>query len=312
MKIVVTGGAGFIGSHLCERLLQDGHEVICIDNFITGSHKNIQGLKENPRFRLIEHDVTEPLPEDLTDVDQVYHLACPASPVDYREVPLQTAWTSAAGTKTMLEVVAKFDIPFLFASSSEVYGAALEHPQTEAYFGNVNPLGERACYNEGKRFGEALCMSFWRHFGFPLKIVRIFNTYGPRMRKYDGRVIPEFINRALANEPLRIQGDGNQTRSFCYVDDLVEGLIALMQTDRKFIGPVNLGKPEEISMNDLAQKIVELTASESIITHVDKVPDDPGKRRPDIALAQQKIGFDPKISLAEGLKKTIEYYRNPS
>ena len=309
MKILVTGGAGFIGSHVCERLIKDGHEVVCVDSFITGSRKNIAHLEKGKGFTLLEHDITEPLPGDWSDLDRVYHLACPASPADYRQIPLQTLMTSALGTKNVLDIVGKYFLSFVLASSSEVYGDPLQHPQKEEYRGNVNTVGERSCYTEGKRFAETLSWNYWKHFQFDLKIVRIFNTYGPRMRKHDGRCIPEFISRALAGEPLPVHGDGLQTRSFCYIDDMVDGLVAIPETDKKFLGPVNLGNPEEITINNLAKKIVSLTKSESTISHVDKAPDDPVMRRPDVSLAKEKTGFQPKVGLEDGLLKTIEYFR---
>lgn len=352
MRILVTGGAGFIGSHLCERLLKAGHEVICVDNFITGSAKNLAGFKDNPNFKLINHDVTLPLPEEVVGktnistgvgiqdnlkLDQIYHLACPASPVDYQEIPLQTLWTNSAGTKNILELAIKHSAAILIASTSEVYGDPLQHPQKESYWGNVNPIGPRSCYNEGKRFAEALAINYQHHFGNNLKIARIFNTYGPRMRKHDGRVIPEFINRALGLEPLRVHGDGLQTRSFCYIDDMIDGLVALMGTPKDFTGPVNLGNPEEVTIKYLAEKIIELTGAKSIydakkfnasggptirfseapagapspsglITFDDMPQDDPLRRCPDISLARTTSGFDPKIALAEGLGKTIDYF----
>lgn len=308
MKILVTGGAGFIGSHLCERLLHDGHEVFCVDNFITGSRSHLKGEK---KLHIIEHDITEPLNlKGEEELDQIYHLASPASPVDYREIPLQTLMTNSVGTKNVLDIAGKYFLPFLLASTSEVYGDPLEHPQTESYRGNVNTLGERSCYNEGKRFAEALTYNYWRHFQFDLKIVRIFNTYGPRMRKHDGRVIPEFIRRAIEDEPLRIAGDGKQTRSFCYVDDMVDGLVkAMAHEEKEFSGPVNLGNPHEITIDDLAQKIVELTGSESMISNVEAAEDDPRQRCPDITLAREKYGFEPKVGLDEGLKRTIAFFQ---
>lgn len=312
MKIIVTGGAGFIGSHLCERLLAQGHEVFCVDNFLTGTPKNLDSIKQNEKFTLVEHDICYPFPANITEtfgkIDAIYHLACPASPVDYREIPLQTLWVNAAGTKHMLEIAAKQDAIFVMASTSEVYGDPLEHPQKESYFGNVNPIGFRSCYNEGKRFAESLAINYYRDFLFPLKIVRIFNTYGPRMRKNDGRVIPEFINRALQQEPLRLNGDGKQTRSFCYIDDMVDGLLALTLTSRDFIGPVNLGNPDEVSILELAKSIVQLTASESLIVHHDLPEDDPMRRKPDITLAQSTFGFAPKVDLKEGLKRTVSWF----
>lgn len=322
MRIIVTGGAGFIGSHLCERLLQDGHEVFCVDNFVTGNPKNVAHLKENKLFHVVEHDITTPLKNELIrsddlrllenrqgKIDQIYHLACPASPNDYKEIPLQTLWTCSAGTKNMLELAVRQDAAILVASTSEVYGDPLEHPQKETYWGNVNPIGERSCYNEGKRFAESLAINYWRHFRFPLKIVRIFNTYGPRMRKHDGRVIPEFIQRAVNLEPLSVNGDGKQTRSFCYVDDLIEGLVAVMKTEKDFTGPLNLGNPEEISMIDLANMIIKMTDSSSLIRFMPLPEDDPLHRKPDIGLAQKMISFEPKISLSEGLQKTIDFFK---
>ena len=311
IKSVVTGGAGFIGSHLCERLIKAGHEVICVDNFLTGNAKNVEHLKAEARFRLVEHDINLPFDDaaDLAKIDRIYHLACPASPVDYREIPLQTLWVNAAGVKNMLELAVKNKASFLHASTSEVYGDPLQHPQKESYWGNVNPIGERSCYNEGKRYAESMCMAYLKAFGLTLKIVRIFNTFGPRMRRDDGRVIPEFINRAMAGEDVRVNGDGSQTRSFCYIDDMVDGIIAAMETPAEFTGPVNLGNPEEISMLELAGKIIALTGSSSKITNAEMPQDDPQKRQPDISLARETFGFAPKVSLEEGLKKTIAYFK---
>ncbi len=309
MKIIITGGAGFIGSHLCERLLNDGHSVVVIDNFVTGDKANLDAIGEQANFELVEHDVCLPSYDELDDAEMIYHLASPASPVDYREIPLQTLWVNAAGTKNMLDLAARNDIPIVIASTSEVYGDPLEHPQKESYLGNVNPIGERSCYDEGKRFAESLAINYYKQFGFPLKIVRIFNTYGPRMRKHDGRVIPEFINRAIEGEPLIVHGDGEQTRSFCYVDDMVEGLIKVANTEEAFTGPVNLGNPQEVTINELAGKIIELVGSESVVSHAHKPEDDPMQRCPDISLAEETFGFKPKIGLDEGLKKTIDYFR---
>lgn len=313
MKIIVTGGAGFIGSHICKRLLDAGNEVFCLDSFITGNPRNLDQLKDNSNFHLFEQDINVPLkPEVMAaigKVDQIYNLACPASPADYREIPLQTLWVNAAGVKNMLEIAAKQDSAILHASTSEVYGDPLQHPQKETYFGNVNPIGERSCYNEGKRFAESMAMVYYKDFKFPLKIARIFNTYGANMRKMDGRVIPEFINKALHGEPLRIYGDGKQTRSFCYIDDMVDGLIALMQTPRDFTGPVNIGNADEISIQELAQKIITLTASTSLISYAPRPEDDPVQRQPDLTLASKTFGFKPKIAIAEGLKTTVEYFK---
>lgn len=321
MRILVTGGAGFIGSHICERLLNEGNEVFCVDNFITGNPKNMASFRDNPLFHMIEHDINLPLENDQIrnddlrlaadrsgKIDQIYHLACPASPVDYMEIPLQTLWVSAAGTKNMLELAVRQDAAILIASTSEVYGDPKEHPQKESYWGNVNPIGERSCYNEGKRFAESLAINYWKHFQFPLKIARIFNTYGPRMRKHDGRVIPEFITKALLGEPVRVYGDGHQTRSFCYIDDMVDGLVQFMKTPKEVTGPVNIGNPEEISVIDLAKKIIQLTHSDSQVSNHPLPQDDPVRRQPDIGLARKYFGFEPKIPLDEGLRKTVEYF----
>lgn len=312
MNILVTGGAGFIGSHVCERLLGQGHNVFAIDNFITGTPKNVADFAGHKAFKLIQHDINVPFAPDVLEsfgkIDRIYHLACPASPVDYREIPLQTLWVNAAGTKNMLEIAAKQGAGFLMASTSEIYGDPLEHPQKESYWGNVNPIGERSCYNEGKRFAESLSINYYKDFLFPLKIVRIFNTYGSMMRKNDGRVIPEFINKALFGEPLRLNGDGSQTRSFCYIDDMVDGLLLTMDTPDTFIGPVNLGNPEEVSIRTLAEKIIALTGSASMVASAPMPQDDPHRRQPDITLARSTFGFDPKISLENGLERTIRFF----
>lgn len=306
MKVLVSGGAGFIGSHLCERLILNGHEVVCIDNLLTGNRKNIEHLK---KLVFVEQNITDPLTLE-EDFDQIYHLASPASPVDYRDLPIETLWTNAAGTKNLLDLARKNGASFLFTSTSEVYGDPQEHPQKETYLGNVNPIGERSCYDEGKRFAESLCTNYKNKYEFPLKIVRIFNTYGPRMRKNDGRVIPEFISRALSNEPLQINGTGKQTRSFCYVDDLVDGLIAIMNISESLDSPINLGNPDEITIAELAKKILNLVESSSEISHTHKSEDDPMHRCPDISLAKSKIQFSPKIDLVEGLSKTINYFQS--
>lgn len=308
MRILVTGGAGFIGSHLCIKLVQQGHEVLCIDNFSTGNPKNVLTLKNSQHFQIVEHDITNPLPGDLGQFDQIYHLACPASPADYREIPLQILWINAAGTKNILHLAAKQDIPIVFTSTSEIYGDPHEHPQKETYWGNVNPLGERSCYSEGKRFAESMAINYWKHFRFPLKIARIFSTYGSHMRKHDGRVIPEFITKALLDEPLRIFGKGSQTRTFCYIDDMIEGLISLMATPKDFIGPINLGNPAEISIYELAKKIIQITGSSSLISFFPVREDDPLKRQPDIGRAQKYLNFNPKINLEDGLKRTIAFF----
>jgi UDP-glucuronate decarboxylase len=312
--IIVSGGAGFIGSHLCEKLLGQGHKVICIDNFITGSQTNIQPFLTNPNFTLIDHDITTPLDGKiasnpaLQEVDEIFNLACPASPVDYQKIPFETLWVSATGTKHMLDLAKETGAKFLHTSTSEVYGDPLEHPQKETYFGNVNCLGPRSCYDEGKRFAESLITNYKEQYGVNTKIVRIFNTYGPRMRENDGRVIPNFITQALTGTPITIYGDGYQTRSFCYVDDMVSGILALMAKDN-FNGPVNIGNPEEYSIRSLAKKIVQLTESTSQISYKDLPQDDPKVRRPDISLAKRELDFEPQIGFEEGLQKTIEYFR---
>lgn len=310
MKTIVTGGAGFIGSHLCERLLKLGYEVICVDSYITGARSNMEPFLDNPNFQLIEHDITQPLlPEELDfkGVKEIFNLACPASPIDYQKIPLETLWVSAAGTKNMLDLAVKLGAKFLQASTSEVYGDPLEHPQRESYWGNVNCLGPRSCYDEGKRFAESLVTNYSHEYSLPTKIVRIFNTYGPRMRAHDGRVIPNFITQALAGEPITIYGDGYQTRSFCYVDDMVSGILAMM-VKRDFKGPVNLGNPEEYSIKSLAEKIVELTGAKSKIDYKDLPQDDPKVRRPDISLASERLEFEPKVKFEDGLKRTIEWF----
>ncbi len=309
MKIVVSGGAGFIGSHLCEKLLAQDNEVICIDNLITGNHNNIKKLEGNKRFQFLLHDITLPFVEDLSGIDHIYNLASPASPKDYLIMPLQTLWTNAAGTKQLLELAQKNGAAFLQASTSEIYGDPLVHPQDETYFGNVNPIGERSCYDEGKRFAESLAMNYYRHYRMPMKIARIFNTYGPRMRKSDGRVIPNFIDAAIHDEPLKIYGDGQQTRSFCYVDDLVRGLIDAMNC-KDLIGPVNLGNDTELTVLELAKKIIALCGSQSMITHIALPSDDPRQRRPDLNLAKKKINFTPEIMIDLGLQKTIDFFRS--
>ncbi len=310
MKAIVTGGAGFIGSHLCERLLGSDYDVICIDSYITGDRSNIEPFFDDPKFRFIEHDITQPLaPEELDfqGVKEIFNLACPASPIDYQKIPLETLWVSAAGTKNMLDLAVKLDAKFLHTSTSEVYGDPLEHPQKESYWGNVNCLGPRSCYDEGKRFAESLVTNYAHEFGLSTKIVRIFNTYGPRMRAHDGRVIPNFITQALESKPITVYGDGYQTRSFCYVDDMVDGIVAMMAR-RDFKGPVNLGNPEEYSIKSLAEKIVELTGAKSKISYKDLPQDDPKVRRPDISLAREKLEFEPKIKFEEGLKRTIKWF----
>lgn len=307
-KILVTGGSGFIGSHLCERLLANGKSVICMDNLFTGEKKNVASIAENLRFLFTEHDVTEPYyPHE--DISEIYNLACPASPIHYQVNPIKTTKTSVLGAYNMLGLAKRTQARILQASTSEVYGDPEEHPQAEDYWGHVNPIGVRSCYDEGKRCAESLFMDYRRQHGLKIKVARIFNTYGPRMRPDDGRVVSNFIVQALRNESLTIYGDGSQTRSFQYVDDLIEGLIRLMNTEDGFTGPVNLGNPDEFSMLQLAQEILELTGSASGIVFKPLPEDDPKQRRPDISLAREKLGgWKPAIKLREGLLKTINYF----
>lgn len=305
-RILVTGGAGFIGSHLVDRLLDQGHEVICLDNFFTGSKQNIVHLLDRPYFELIRHDVIEPI---LLEVDEIYNLACPASPVHYQYNPVKTIKTNVMGMINMLGLAKRTRAKIFQASTSEVYGDPIQHPQTESYWGHVNPIGIRSCYDEGKRVAETLCMDYHRQNNVRVKIVRIFNTYGPRMAINDGRVVSNFIVQALRNEPITIYGEGHQTRSFCYVDDLVSGFIKMMDdTEEGFAGPVNLGNPGEFTILELAEKVIQLTGSQSKIDRHPLPPDDPTQRRPDITLAKQKLNWEPTIALEEGLKKTITYF----
>jgi len=305
MRILVTGGAGFIGSHLCDRLLASGHEVICLDNFFTGSKDNIRHLLGHDHFELLRHDIIEPI---LVEVDQIYNLACPASPIHYQYNPVKTIKTSVLGALNMLGLAKRVKARILQASTSEVYGDPLEHPQKETYWGHVNPIGYRSCYDEGKRAAEALMMDYHRQNRVDIRIVRIFNTYGPRMALNDGRVVSNFIVQALRGEPLTVYGQGKQTRSFCYVDDLIDGMIRMMECD-DFIGPVNLGNPAEHSIMEFARFILKMTKSKSQIAHQPLPEDDPVQRRPDISLAQTRLGWEPRIPLEEGLKRTIEYFR---
>ncbi len=306
MRILITGGAGFIGSHLCERLINEGQEVICLDNFFTGRRENIFHLLDNHRFELIRHDVTEPI---LLEVDQIYNLACPASPVHYQYNPVKTVKTSVLGAINMLGMAKRVRARILQASTSEVYGDPLIHPQTEDYFGNVNCIGLRSCYDEGKRVAETLFMDYHRQNEVDTRIVRIFNTYGPRMLEHDGRVVSNFIVQALRGENLTIYGDGEQTRSFCYVDDLVEGLIRLMNTKADDIHlPVNIGNPGEFTMNELAQEVSKSAGKDIKITHLPLPQDDPKQRQPNISRAKELLGWSPTIPLAEGLKKTVAYF----
>ncbi|MFO8074393.1 MAG: UDP-glucuronic acid decarboxylase family protein [Polyangia bacterium] len=312
MKILVTGGAGLIGSHLSEALLGAGHSVICLDNLFTGSRDNVAGLLDDERFELVEHDIVEPLPASLGagGLDRIYNLACPASPVHYRRNPIRTVQTSVVGVCNVLELAAGRGARVLQASTSEVYGDPQQHPQPESYRGNVSPVGPRACYDEGKRCAETLCTDYCLERGVEVRIARIFNTYGPRMAIADGRVISELSVRALRGEPLRIHGDGAQTRSFCYVDDLVEGLVALMEhRGPGSTEPVNLGCPEEISILELARLILEIAGSSAEISHVEPQPEDPARRCPDITRARQRLGWQPTTPLRRGLERTVEWFR---
>lgn len=305
MKIMVTGGAGFIGSNLCLRLLKEGHEVVSVDCHFPEDKENQLQLKSWETYRAVRHDVIDPL---SIDVDQIYHLACPASPIHYQQDPIRTFRTAVWGTYNMLDLARKLNIPILQASTSEVYGTALEHPQNENYWGNVNPVGLRSCYNEGKRGGESLCMDFHRQHGVKIRLIRIFNTYGPYLDHGDGRVVPNFIISALLNEPISIYGNGMQTRSFQYVDDLLEGMTRMMNNQSGFIGPVNLGNPLELTILDIAQKVIELTGSSSQLVFHPMPSDDPYRRKPDISLAKKMLDWEPRVSLEEGLLKTIEYF----
>ncbi len=304
-RILVTGGAGFLGSHLCEYLLKKRGDIICVDNFFSGNKDNIQHLFSYPYFELIRHDIINPL---LVEVDKIYHLACPASPIHYQYNPIKTVKTNVMGTINMLGLAKRIKARILLASSSEVYGDARIHPQNESYWGDVNPIGLRSCYDEGKRVAETLMMDYHRQNEVDIKIVRIFNTYGPRMAINDGRVVSNFIVQALRKKPLTVYGDGTQTRSFCYVLDLIDGLFTMMNRE-DFTGPVNLGNPDEFTILELAEKILQLTKSSSKIIHKSLPSDDPAKRCPDISLAIEKLGWQPKVTIEEGLMKTIEYFR---
>ncbi|MBD3259037.1 NAD-dependent epimerase/dehydratase family protein [Candidatus Woesearchaeota archaeon] len=305
MRILVTGGAGFIGSHLCEFLLNKGHEVICLDNLFTGSKENIKHLLDNPNFEFIRHDIVEPI---RIECDQIYNLACPASPVHYQYNAIATIKANTVGMVNMLGLAKRTNARILQASTSEVYGTPLEHPQTETYWGNVNPIGIRSCYDEGKRIAECLMMDYHRQHKVDIRIVRIFNTFGPNMAVNDGRVVTNFITQALQNKPITVYGDGSQTRSFCYVSDLVEGMYRMMNQE-EFIGPVNLGNPAEMTMYQLAQRIAELSGSKSEITFSPLPKDDPTRRKPDISLAKEKLDWVPKFDVEQGFKNTIEYMK---
>src|SRR5574344_1105610 len=303
-KILVTGGAGFIGSHLCEELLNRGNEVICLDNYFTGSKQNILPLMQNPYFELIRHDVTTPY---MAEVDEIYNLACPASPVHYQHNPIKTIKTSVMGAINMLGLAKRVNAKILQASTSEVYGDPEVHPQVESYWGHVNPIGERSCYDEGKRCAETLFMNYHKQNNVRIKIIRIFNTYGPNMHPHDGRVVSNFIMQALNNEPITLYGDGSQTRSFQYVDDLVEAMIRMMNTDKQVTGPINIGNPNEFTIKELAEKVIAMTGSTSTLTYKPLPNDDPKQRQPNISKAKATLNWEPTIQLEEGLKRTIAY-----
>lgn len=305
-RVLVTGGAGFLGSHLVERLLNEGYEVLCVDNFYTGRKVNVAHLLSHPRFELMRHDVTFPL---YVEVDQIYNLACPASPIHYQRDPVQTTKTSVVGAINMLGLAKRLRIPILQASTSEVYGDPEVHPQTEDYWGHVNPIGSRSCYDEGKRAAETLFFDYRRQHRLTIKVMRIFNTYGPRMDVGDGRVVSNFIVQALRGEPITIYGDGSQTRSFCYVDDLIDGMVRLMNTDSGVAGPINVGNPKEFTVLELAEQVLRLTGSSSQIDFLPLPQDDPKQRQPDITRARRDLNWEPRIPLAQGLQSTIDYFR---
>jgi|TARA_B110000263_G_C15270912_1_gene493438 UDP-glucuronate decarboxylase len=304
-KVLITGGAGFIGSHLCERLLNEGCDVLCVDNYYTGIKDNVAHLLDNPRFEIMRHDVTFPL---YVEVDEIYNLACPASPVHYQHDPVQTTKTSVHGAINMLGLAKRVQAKVFQASTSEVYGDPQVHPQDESYWGNTNPIGLRACYDEGKRCAETLFFDYWRQHGLQIKVARIFNTYGPRMHPNDGRVVSNFIVQALQGQDITIYGDGSQTRSFCYVDDLIEAFVRIMATGDEFVGPVNIGNPGEFTILELAEKVIEFVGGSNKIVNMPLPMDDPTRRRPDISLAKEKLGWEPKIALDEGLRRTIEFF----
>lgn len=306
-KILVTGGAGFLGSHLCDKLVKEGHDVLCVDNFYTGSKTNIKQLLNNPYFELMRHDITFPL---YVEVEQIYNLACPASPIHYQHDPVQTTKTSVHGAINMLGLAKRLKSRILQASTSEVYGDPEIHPQPESYWGKVNPIGPRSCYDEGKRCAETLFFDYWRQHQLQIKVVRIFNTYGPRMHPNDGRVVSNFVVQALKGDPITIYGDGSQTRSFCYVDDLIDGMVLFMNSPADFVGPVNLGNPCEFSMLELAELVLHLVGSSSKITFMPLPQDDPKQRQPNISLINEKLGWQPNISLEDGLKETIKYFKS--
>ena len=305
-RVMITGGAGFLGSHLADRLLEAGHEVLCVDNLFTGTKDNIAHLHSDPSFEFMRHDITFPL---FVEVDEIYNLACPASPIHYQHDPVQTTKTSVHGAINMLGLAKRLGCKILQASTSEVYGDPSVHPQSEEYWGHVNPIGPRSCYDEGKRCAETLFFDYHRQHRLPIKVARIFNTYGPRMHPADGRVVSNFIMQALKNEPITLYGDGSQTRSFCYVDDLVAGLTALMETGPEITGPINIGNPNEFTVRELAEKVIHLTNSTSKIIEAPLPQDDPKQRQPDISKAKRDLGWEPAIQLEQGLVKTIDYFR---
>ncbi len=305
-RTLITGGAGFLGSHLCDRLIKDGHDVLCVDNFFTGSKQNIAHLIGNPNFELMRHDVTYPL---SVEVDQIFNLACPASPIHYQLDPVQTTKTSVHGAINMLDLALRLKARVFQASTSEVYGDPEQHPQQESYWGRVNPIGPRSCYDEGKRCAETLYFDYHRQYNLDIKVVRIFNTYGPRMHPNDGRVVSNFIVQALKGEDITMYGTGCQTRSFCYVDDLIEGFVRMMATEKGVTGPINLGNPGEFTMLELAEKIIQLTGSKSKLVFMPLPTDDPKQRQPDITLAKENLGWQPKVNLEDGLKETIAYFK---
>jgi len=304
-SVLVTGGAGFLGSHLCDRLIADGHQVLCVDNFITGSRRNVEHLIGHPRFEIMRHDMTFPL---YVEVDLIYNLACPASPIHYQRDPVQTIKTSVMGAINVLGIAKRLKCPVMQASTSEVYGDPAVHPQPESYWGHVNPIGIRSCYDEGKRCAEALFFDYHRQHDLAIKVARIFNTYGPRMHPQDGRVVSNFIVQALKNEPITIYGDGQQTRSFCYADDLIDGFVRLVDAPKDVIGPINLGNPDEFTIKELAMMTIALTGSKSKLVSLPLPADDPRQRKPDITLAREALGWEPKVKLENGLKRTIAYF----
>ena len=305
-RVLVTGGAGFIGSHLCERLLNQGDQVLCVDNFYSSTRENVAHLLPHPNFELMRHDITFPL---FVEVDQIYHLACPASPIHYQRDPVQTTKTAVHGSINMLGLAKRTKARVLLTSTSEVYGDPAVHPQTEDYWGNVNPIGPRACYDEGKRAAETLFFDYWRQHNLEIKVVRLFNTYGPRMHPQDGRVVSNFVMSALTNNPITLYGDGSQTRSFCYVDDLIDGLMAMMESDVEITGPINIGNPGEFTVKELAEKIIENIPTTSTMEFLPLPQDDPVRRQPDITRAKTQLGWEPTIDLDTGLNKTIDYFK---